>query len=1193
MKTGILTYTIAVAAAIASVVLTACSDDITPPHSQNNEQQSLDVSFSIARNKYEWSRADEEDFDWTTLKSIDNRLYPGDFIEKSVDGKPRDPQKADLDADLANGKFNSFLNKDGFYHPGWNTNTPTPGDDHNGPFLTYTDIVDLLDASGAPSGRMEVKQQPITEELLASFPRPGGERGESSRGVLVDQKNITERYRNIGVTGICYYNETYVDADNNVKKVAFDDLDSRITVMDNELVTFSSGDIWNTTSTTWFWNELGPDPEINYIRFFAYAPYDEMQDNEWLSWYDTATGTPSFHYTVPDSVKDQVDLAAKAVDAPGDYYRSVPLQFEHLLTGVRFIVDDEYMAQHIKKITIRGVHGAADYKYPTEPDDLSTTTDDNTYKRGTWTLTDNAECEFVLSRENGDFLEKPVLDELDKDGDRWCITDAEHTLLMMPQQLPEGAIVIFEFDDQVDEHERVLYGKLDFKEVTQTNPDGTPTDGPQHTWKQGYIVTYFIQTFDIKYVLKLVKDGGKYPYSGGYDDFTVVSYAVYYTKGGDFVKIVPVPWEPVFYDQAGNQIKKPDWVNVTYDRPADAKEEYLPSDLGGKKDPTLFEERLALHGHVDVSALDLMAKNQHYIDLRNAPEVGTPENPVDLSGGMEGSPLNTANCYIINGPGYYRFPLVYGNAFKDGAVNTPAYTSLEYGSFQTHNDQAIADVGPWLRNAADIKDAALVATNAINAVQLVNLTDEYLTIYVEPYFIDQGNTLLCVRDKEGAIMWSWHIWTTDYNPYIQSNLRTIPTARKGETFDFMTVDLGYHFPDVGSGSGEERSVMWRPIQQCRHHGNVLIRTTSNFYHILQESTQTTRGCAPYYNWGRKDPLMVMFHSTKDCKIFTTSYEGMTYEKRRLYSNEQLTSKNLFRDKYTYPDVDEYSLADGYNYFWQPSPAESALVPWAMLNFYDLEPGNDGATNNNYYVTWWKGDPDRIYNAGINPPKDPSSPYPGGRAPNGYQSGMYRVNKYYSDLWCSGQTNVENYLNAAQNPRNVTKTVFDPCPPGFCVPPNRAFDMLNEGLAVSRRSYMNHDSYMQMKSHIAIGYTFFINPEAYDNNDRSDASTITLPAAAWLSTRSHGFLAPYYSAYMNQNCSLWTADVSPFHHSIYITWVGSIYNITGNFVRSKLAGAMNGTQITSQNCTSADDVTGPATQFLSSAGGRHVRAVKEK
>ncbi len=68
MKTGILTYTIAVAAAIASVVLTACSDDITPPHSQNNEQQSLDVSFSIARNKYEWSRADEEDFDWTTLK---------------------------------------------------------------------------------------------------------------------------------------------------------------------------------------------------------------------------------------------------------------------------------------------------------------------------------------------------------------------------------------------------------------------------------------------------------------------------------------------------------------------------------------------------------------------------------------------------------------------------------------------------------------------------------------------------------------------------------------------------------------------------------------------------------------------------------------------------------------------------------------------------------------------------------------------------------------------------------------------------------------------------------------------------------------------------------------------------------------------------------------------------------------------
>ncbi len=1175
----------AAAAVIVPGLLGGCADNPIAPDIDPGEEIPT-VAFSVDRgNINEWSRAAEDPFkDWSQLKSIDNRLYPGDFIDKSVDGKPRDPQKADLASDITNGKFNSYLNADGKYHPGWNTDKPNPGDDHKDPYLSYSEIVDLLDESGMPAARMEVKQEPITEALLASLPRPTSSAGESSRGVLVDQKNITERYRHIGVTGICYYNEKDENAtDENSNKVAFDDLNSRITIMDNERVTFGGGDLWNTTSSTWFWNELGPDPEINYIRFFAYAPYDEMQDNDWITWYETATGTPSFHYTIPADVNKQIDIAAKAVDAPGDFYRSVPLQFEHLLTGVRFLVDDEYMAKQLQKITIRGVYGEGDYKYSTDPDDVSTPNDDDKYKRGEWTQTGDT-VSFVLSRDNGDFLVKPVLDELDKDGDRWCITDADHTLLMLPQVLPKDAIVIFEFDDP---EQPVLYGKLDFKEVT----DGS-TDGPQHEWKPGYIVTYFIQTFDIKYVLKLVKDGGKYPYSGGYDDFTVISYAVYYTKGNaesasKFVKIVPVPWEPVFYDQAGNAIKKPDWVKVTYDRPPrpdGEKDEYLPnSEYIDGDDPRKFEEKLALHGHVDVSALDVMAKAPHYAALRNAPEVGTAENPVDLSGGAAGSPRNTANCYIINGPGYYSFPLVYGNAYKDGSINTPAYTSTQ-GSFQTHTDRAISSLPtPWIKEAGKIKDAALISTNAINAVQLVNLTDDYLTIYVEPYFIDQGNTTLCVRDDKGDIMWSWHIWTTDYNPYIQSNLRTIHTERNNqtETFDFMTIDLGYHYPDAASGSAGERSVMWRPIQQCRHRGDVIIRTTSNFYHILQEGTETTLGYAPYYNWGRKDPLLKSVHTAPDDEIFfykySTSYYFATYSLRRLYDNTALTSY-------------KWSLDRGHYYFWQPTPAESVLVPWAMLTFRRAGSDN-GSTNNNYYNTWWKGTSENITNPGPVPVKDgetwPSS------TPHGYQSNLHRIDKYYHDLWCADQGADVNYLNAATDPRNVVKTVFDPCPPGFCVPPNRAFDRININYSIKRKHpELGKEGYMQIRSDLSIGYTFYISPEAADADDMSDAATINFPAAAWISDRSRDddghWCLPWLSAYMNQNCSLWTADISMI--SAGKTYIGSIFNITDMFLPSQLAGSMDGTGGTAQNCT---DVGARSTSFLSSSGGRHVRAVKEK
>ena len=51
---------------------------------------------------------------------------------------------------------------------------------------------------------------------------------------------------------------------------------------------------------------------------------------------------------------------------------------------------------------------------------------------------------------------------------------------------------------------------------------------------------------------------------------------------------------------------------------------------------------------------------------------------------------NTANSYVISAPGVYMFPLVYGNAIKDGATNASAYKS-DVASFNvtenrvTHN----------------------------------------------------------------------------------------------------------------------------------------------------------------------------------------------------------------------------------------------------------------------------------------------------------------------------------------------------------------------------------------------------------------------------------------------------------------------------------------------------------------------------
>lgn len=69
--------------------------------------------------------------------------------------------------------------------------------------------------------------------------------------------------------------------------------------------------------------------------------------------------------------------------------------------------------------------------------------------------------------------------------------------------------------------------------------------------------------------------------------------------------------------------------------------------------------------------------NAHTTALQNAPARGSVDVPYNLANQTNGGSTdeNTANCYVVNAPGYYSFPLVYGNAIKNGTANTSAYIS--------------------------------------------------------------------------------------------------------------------------------------------------------------------------------------------------------------------------------------------------------------------------------------------------------------------------------------------------------------------------------------------------------------------------------------------------------------------------------------------------------------------------------------
>lgn len=105
-------------------------------------------------------------------------------------------------------------------------------------------------------------------------------------------------------------------------------------------------------------------------------------------------------------------------------------------------------------------------------------------------------------------------------------------------------------------------------------------------------------------------------------------------------------------------------------------------------------------------------------------------NYEDLSAGGE-----TANCYIVNGSGKYMFPIIKGNG-ADGVIISGDTANIEGAT------------------------AAKVVWQEGSVIGSVGIYKGYLLFEVTSWA--SGNALLAVTDDNDNILWSWHIWSTDY-----------------------------------------------------------------------------------------------------------------------------------------------------------------------------------------------------------------------------------------------------------------------------------------------------------------------------------------------------------------------------------------------------------------------------------------------
>ena len=243
--------------------------------------------------------------------------------------------------------------------------------------------------------------------------------------------------------------------------------------------------------------------------------------------------------------------------------------------------------------------------------------------------------------------------------------------------------------------------------------------------------------------------------------------------------------------------------------------------------------------------------NPHNETLQKAQSINSSSGhtPYNLSNSAGAAGVqNTANCYVINAPGKYSLPLVYGNAIKNGSTNASAYTSSASGAevlqkFINHTGNAITD--PYIYNNANCTpdNATLIWQDSPELVTNVALSSDKhsITFDVNQATIAQGNAIVAVRNASNQIMWSWHIWVTDYK--LGDDLKTV--AYSG-THKMLPVNLGWCEGTSASYAG--RSVKVR-FTQAETGATDVIEITQTSYSV------STGGNAPFYQWGRKDPML--------------------------------------------------------------------------------------------------------------------------------------------------------------------------------------------------------------------------------------------------------------------------------------------------------------------------------------------------
>lgn len=139
----------------------------------------------------------------------------------------------------------------------------------------------------------------------------------------------------------------------------------------------------------------------------------------------------------------------------------------------------------------------------------------------------------------------------------------------------------------------------------------------------------------------------------------------------------------------------------------------------------------------------------------------------DYNGTYDLSSSGTANCYIVYSPYSYKFTPTKGGSSEP--VGEIVSVDVLWESFGTDITPSVGDL---------VKDVKY---------------EDGVIVFKTPRAFKEGNAVIAAKDVNGKILWSWHIWLTDFpkeQPYYQTYFHTDSHINHNEKEFVMDRNLG-------------------------------------------------------------------------------------------------------------------------------------------------------------------------------------------------------------------------------------------------------------------------------------------------------------------------------------------------------------------------------------------------------------------